>query len=128
VRGLPRRVIALAYASDGTSVERLQAIGSLLEPDMEHLIQRCEEHAALMSGNAFRLLPSQLRSLRSAILLLLEHLPLESTTQDGSLRRAIAFLLAHKNSRAEMLPISIEEDDSKLAVPAVNLSFIPDPW
>jgi head-tail adaptor len=117
--------IALAYASDGTSEERLQAIGSLLEPDMERLIQRCEEHAALMNGKAVRLLPSQLRSLRPALLLLLEHLPLESTSQDDSLRRAIAFLLAHRNSRSELLPITSENDDSESPVAAVNLSFIP---
>lgn len=69
-----------------------------------------------MSGNGLRLLPSLLRPLRSPLLLLLEHLPLESTAQDGSVRRAIVFLLAHKNSRSELLPIAAANGNSESAV------------
>jgi hypothetical protein len=120
--------IALAYTSNGTTDERLKAIGSLLGPDMVQLIERCEEHAALMSGNGIRLLPLLLRPLRSALLLLLEHLPLESTTQDDSVRRAITFMLAHKNSRSELLPITIENSNSESATQMLDLSFVADNW
>lgn len=118
------RSVVLAYASEGTPEARLQAIGSLLQPDLARLIERCEEHAALMSGNGFRLLPSLLRPLRSALLLLLDFLPLEPTTQDDSVRSAIRFILAHKNSRAELLPIPAEDTGE----PALNLSFVPENW
>jgi len=119
--------VALAYAATGTSEERLQAIGSWLGPDLEQLLQQCEEHAALVSGNPLRLLPPLFRHARAALLLLLEHLPLEPTTQDDSLHQAITFVLAHKSSRAEMLSI-VEESPGSEAKALVNLSFVPEAW
>jgi hypothetical protein len=122
------RDVALAYAASGTSEERLQAIGSLLEPDLERLLQQCEEHAALVSGNPLRLLPPLFRHARAALLLLLEHLPLEPTTQDDSVQKAIAFVLANKASRAELVSIREEAHASEKAKAIVNLSFVSDAW
>lgn len=125
------RDVALAYVSDGTSEERLRAIGSLLEPDIEQLLRQCEEHAALVSGNQFRLLPPLFRQARGALLLLLENLPLEPTTQDDSVQKAIAFVLANKTSRSELLPITGEDSESEVSdasASVLSLSFVPDNW
>jgi len=59
--------------------------------------------------------------------LLLEHLPLEPTTQDDSLQKAIAFVLAHKNSRAERLSI-VEDTPGSEPKALVNLSFVTEAW
>ncbi|MDQ2843511.1 MAG: Tn3 family transposase [Acidobacteriota bacterium] len=122
------RDVALAFVSEGTGEERLRAIGSLLEPDIGRLLQQCEEHAALVSGNHIRLMPSLFRHARAALLLLLEHLPLEPTTQDDCVHKAIAFVLANKSSRAELLPVSEGAPGSGRKNSALNLSFVPEPW
>jgi hypothetical protein len=51
------------------------------------------------------LLPRFFRHPRNAFLLLLEHIPLSSTSQDQSLEKAIAFILAHQNARSDWISV-----------------------
>jgi Domain of unknown function (DUF4158) len=121
--------VALAYRGDGSAEERLRAIGAFLEPDIDGLLHRCEEHEALASGNHLRLLPVCYRHPRQALLSLLAHLPVVSTSTDKSLPEAMAFVLAHQGSRADTLPI-IRERKAKNGpierVPLLDLQFVPD--
>jgi head-tail adaptor len=76
------RNVTIAYQQDGTAEQRLQNIGAFLGSDPTRLLERCEEHAALASGIYLQLLPRFFRHPRNALLLLLEHIPLSSTSQD----------------------------------------------
>jgi hypothetical protein len=60
---------------------------------------------------------------RNALLLLLEHIPLSSTSQDQSLEKAIAFILAHQNVRSDW--ISVGDQGS---IRADDWSFISEQW
>ena len=125
------RDVTLAYCGQGSAEERLQAIGSLLEPNVEDLLQRCEAQVALATRNYFRLLPPFYRHPRTALLLLLEQLPLTSTSQDKSLELAIPFVLQQRNSRLEWIPIIREMKDENGCLQAeclLDLSFISDAW
>src|SRR5262249_13036824 len=70
------RDVSLAYLGEGSEAQRLQAIGLLLGPDVQQLVQRCDEQVGLASGNHFRLLPQCFGHPRQALLALLENLPL----------------------------------------------------
>ena len=125
------RDVTLAYRSDGTSESRLLAIGSSLGPDPDVLLHRCEQHVALNRGNFVQQMPQFFHHPRKALLLLLENLPLESLSPEGSLQKAIAFVIANKSNRAQSVPICREEagaDGSPTRVPLLNLSFVPDDW
>jgi hypothetical protein len=63
--------------------------------------------------------------------LLLEHLPLESSSPDESLRNAITFVITHQANRAPSLPVTRKEtgtEGSSKQVPLLDLSFVPDDW
>ena len=77
------------------------------------------------------LLPQFFRHPRTALILLLEKLPLTSTTQDKRVEDAIRFVLANKDSRADRMPITREargQDGAVRNEPLLDLSFVPDAW
>jgi Domain of unknown function (DUF4158) len=121
------RDVTRAYCSDGTADERLRAIGTLPEPDLENLIRRCEDQVALATRNHFRLMPEFYRHPRKALLLLLEQIPFTSTSQDKSLEQAIRFVLEHRNSRSEWISV-LKADESNSDASALDLSFVLDAW
>src|SRR6476469_5881063 len=68
---------------------------------------------------------------RGALFLFLENIPLTSTTHDKSVTEAIAFLLTHKATRSDWLPIIREEarkDGSSEEILRLDLSFVADKW
>jgi len=125
------RDVTLAYRAAGTIEERLRAIGASLLPDPEALLQRCEAHVALNNGNFVQRMPEFFRNPRTALLLLLENLQLESTSQDARLLKAVAFIAENKSNRHLSLPVLREEtglDGSSQQIPVIDLSFVPDDW
>jgi hypothetical protein len=117
------RNITIAYQQEGPAEQRLHAIGALLGQDPNNLLERCEEYAALASGIYLQLLPRFFRHPRNALLLLLEHIPLFSTSQDQSLEKAIVFILAHQNTRSDWISI-----DTQGSSRADDWSFITEQW
>ena len=117
------RDVTIAYQQEGTAEQRLQNIGAFLGSDPTHLLERCEEYAALASGIYLQLLPRFFRHPRNALLLLLEHIPLSSTSRDRSLEKAIAFILAHQNARSDWISV-----DNQGSSRADDWSFIGEQW
>lgn len=125
------RDVVLAYGSKGSSDDRLNAIGALIQPGVDDIVHRCNEHIALATHNHLHLLPQFFQNARSVLMLLLEKLPWTSTTQDKSLEEAIRFVLAHKISRAETVPIITKTcgaDGDERTEHLLKLSFIPEGW
>ena len=114
--------VTIAYQQDGTAEQRLQNIGAFLGSDPTRLLERCEEYATLASGIYLQLLPRFFCHPRNALLLLLEHIPLPATSQDQSLERAIAFVLAHQNARSGI------NVDNQGGARADDWSFIGEQW
>ncbi len=117
------RNITIAYQQEGPAEQRLHAIGAFLGQDPNNLLERCEEYAALASGIYLQLLPRFFRHPRTALLLLLEHIPLSSTSQDQSLEKAIVFILAHQNIRSDWISI-----DTQGSTRVDDWSLITEQW
>lgn len=81
------RDVALAYQSDGSSDDRLSAIGALIGPAVDDLVRRCNEQIGSATRNHLHLLPQFFRHPRTALMLLLEKLPLTSTTRRTNVSR-----------------------------------------
>ena len=115
--------VKIAYQQDRTAEQRLQNIGAFLGSDPTRLLERCEEYLTLASGIYLQLLPRFFRHPRNALLLLLEHISLSSTSQDQSLERAIAFVLRHQNARSDWINV-----DNQGGARADDWSFIGEQW
>lgn len=110
--------VSLAYKTDGDASARLEAIGAVIDNQIDSLIERCEKHALLAGNNYLPLLPKFYKGQRAVFLSFLENVELVSTSQDQSVINAIKFILEHKTSRAEWLPVPMDMD----------LSFVSDGW
>jgi hypothetical protein len=117
--------VALAYQSDGSSDDRLGAIGALIGPAVDDLVRRCDEQIASATRNHLHLLPQFFRHPRTALMLLLEKLPLTSTTQGKRVEDAIRFVLVNKDSRADTVPVTREARGQDGAVRAEPCSSYP---
>jgi hypothetical protein len=125
------REIALAHKAEGTREQRLAAVEMLLAADADNILALCDAHGAVAGNNYLSFLPSFYTGRRGALFLFLENLPLTSTTHDKSVTEAIAFLLAHKATRSDWLPIVREEarkDGSSEEITHLDLSFVTDKW
>lgn len=110
--------VSLAYKTEGNEVDRLGAIGAVIEHKIDSIIEQCEKHALLAGSNYLPLLPKFYKSQRAVLLSFLENVELVSTSQDQSLITAVKFVLNHKSSRAEWLTVPAD----------IDLSFVSDKW
>jgi TnpA family transposase len=110
--------VSLAYKSEGNEVDRLGAIGAVIEDKLDSIIEQCEKHTLLAGSNYLPLLPKFYKSQRAVLLSFLENVQLVSTSQDQSLINAVKFVLHHKASRAEWLTVPTD----------IDLSFVSDKW
>ena len=115
--------VTLAYRNPGTAEQRLSAIGSVLEPDTERILEQCEAHQATAGRQYLPFLGRFYSHQRAALFRFLESVQLLSTSADKSMTDAIAFLLAHKKSRQDRLSILDEQTGQ-----ALDLSFVAEPW
>ena len=124
------RETVIAAKGVGDSAARLAALDALLLPDADGVIERCEAHAALAGGNHLPLLGRFYKGQRAAFIRFLEYARPVSTSQDGSVEGAIAFLLDHRTHRHPKLAIVREEGrgGKRVVRSLVDLSFVPDRW
>jgi TnpA family transposase len=113
--------VTLAYRTDGTPEQRIAAIGAVLEPEVDHILEQCEAHEATANRNYLPFLGQYYSHQRSALFRFLESVELVSTSADLSTINAIRFVLDHKGSRQEKL--ALPESD-----PVLNLSFVAENW
>jgi hypothetical protein len=113
---------------DGTAEQRLAAIGAVLEPEADRILEQCEAHQATANRNYYR-------SSRKPIHISDPHffnswraLSLVSTSADLSAINAIRFLLDHKASRQEKLAIRSVDETSATPGAALDLSLVAESW
>jgi hypothetical protein len=76
------RALVLAYHSNGTAEQRLEAIGEALSDRGPDLLEQCEAHQAFAGNNYYPFLWRFYVSHRSTLFRLLSALEFESTSQD----------------------------------------------
>lgn len=110
--------VSLAYKAHETDVDRLSAIGGVIDGKLDSIIERCEKHSLLAGNNHLPLLPQFYKGQRPVLFSFLENVELVSTSQEQSVLTAATFILAHRNSRTEWIE----------APPDLDLSFVSDNW
>jgi TnpA family transposase len=85
----------------------------------ETVVDDCLTYTAYAENNYFPRLWRFYASHRQALLGLLDHLPLVSTSQDTTVEDAIAFLRAHRTSKRDWLD---------LPTPPLDFSWVSDKW
>src|SRR5450756_236598 len=112
--------VTLAYRSEGSTEQRLSAIGKLIEPNGDRILEQCEAHQATAGRNYLPFLTRFYSHQRAALFSFLESVELVATSADKSMTDAIAFLLAHKNSRQEHLCIVDQQSGQSDTQPAMD--------
>ncbi|MCU1226726.1 MAG: hypothetical protein JWQ42_4819 [Edaphobacter sp.] len=118
--------VTLAYRTEGSAEQRLSAIGELIEPDVDEILEQCEAHQATAGRNYLPFLTRFYSHQRAALFSFLESVELVSTSSDRSMIDAIRFLIAHRKSRVDRLPIKEEATGEETA--SLDLSFVGEPW
>jgi len=116
--------VTLAYLTEGSVEQRLSAIGELIEPDSDRILEQCEAHQATAGRKYLPFLTRFYSHQRAALYNFLESVELLSTSPDKSMTDAIAYLIAHRKSRQDRLPIRAGEE----AALSLDLSFVGEPW
>jgi len=123
--------VTLAYRSEGTAEERLNAIGAVLEPDADRILAQCEAHEATSGRNYLPFLARVYSYQRAVLFRFLERIQLVSTSPDASTIDGIAFVLPHKADRHEWISVvrdQTREDGSTEQIPLVGLSMVTEKW
>jgi len=118
--------VTLAYRSEGSAEQRLSAIGELIEPDADGILEQCEAHQATAGRNYLPFLARFYSHQRAALFSFLESVELISTSSDRSMTDAIRFLVSHRKSRVDRFPIKEEGTGEGMA--SLDLSFVGEPW
>ena len=116
--------VTLAYRTEGSAEQRLSAIGELIEPNGDRILEQCEAHEATAGRNYLPFLTRFYSHQRAALFSFLESVELLSTSSDRSMTDAIRFLIAHRKSRLDRLPIKEGGPEDS----ALDLSFVGEPW
>ena len=116
--------VTLAYRTEGSAEQRLSAIGEQIEPNGDRILEQCEAHQATAGRNYLPFLTRYYSHQRAALFSFLESVELLSTSSDRSMTGAIKFLIAHRKSRLDRLPIK----DGGPEDSALDLSFVGEPW
>ncbi len=95
--------VTLAYRSEGSAEQRLFAIGELIQPEADRILEQCEAHQATAGRNYLPFLTRFYSHHRAALFNFLESVELLSTSSDRSMTDAIRFLLAHRKTRLDKL-------------------------
>ncbi len=125
------RETVLACQDQGAERDaRLAAVESLLLPNADAILAKCEAHAAFAGNNYLPLLTRQYGGQRAAFLRFLAHAAPVSTSQDRVVEQAIAFLLAHRTDRRARLRLVVEavQADGAVARQALDLSWVGEKW
>jgi TnpA family transposase len=109
---------------------RLSKMESLLLPEADAILAKCEAHAAFAGNNYLPLLARFYGAQRAAFLRFLAHAAPVSTSQDRATEQAIAFLLAHRTDRRAKLRTTVEavQADGAVVRQPLDLSWVGEKW
>lgn len=105
--------------------QRLRTMESLIGNDAESIREQCEAHMGYAGNNYLPFLPPLFRNYRKLCLDVVEFLHPTSTSVDTALEQAIAFILRHRQARAERLPVTESNPNQE---ETLDLSWIPPRW
>jgi TnpA family transposase len=127
---LLRETVLACQDQEAERDTRLTAVESLLLPDADAILAKCEAHAAFAGNNYLPLLTRYYGGQRAAFLRFLAHAAPVSTSQDRATEQAIAFLLAHRTDRRAKLRTTIEapEADGITVHRPLDLSWVGEKW
>lgn len=116
------RDVLTVFSEDGTSDERVNRVETLLDNDLDGWLGACDEHMAYAGNNYFPFMLNSYTAKRSLLFKCLEALDLRSSSQDGSLLRAIAQVRKYRSSHREQIAVA----DSGIAIE--DHDWMADKW
>ncbi len=119
------QIVSDWQANESSPEQRLTALTTRIGDDAETIRAQCEAHMGYAGNNYLPFLPALFRPHRKTCLDVLAFLHPTSTSADTALEHAMAFVLGHRETRAERLPVSAHAQG---AAEALDLSWVPVGW
>ena len=128
--GLLRETVLACQDQEVGPDGRLSTVESLLLPEADAILAKCEAHAAFAGNNYLPLLARFYGAQRTAFLRFLAHVVPVSTSQDRATEQAITFLLAHRTDRRAKLRTTVEaaRADGAVVRRPLDLSWVGEKW
>lgn len=101
------RDILDAYQLNGTDAQRVEAIGSTFQADVEALKADCEELLAYAGRNSIPFMLAPYKAVRAQLLNCIEITNPQSSSEDGSLERMITSLRKLRTNRNPTVPLAV---------------------
>ncbi len=118
------RDVVTAYHTDGEAPQRLAAIEAVLAGTSRELLEQCDAHEAHAGNHYDPFLWRVYASHRPTLCRIWRAITMQTTSQDASLERALAFILAHEHSRSAWLPLT----GADMGETTLDLSWVPETW
>ena len=119
--------ITQAFQSEGSKVQRFEAIEEAMPESPEQVLEQCHQHMAYAQNNHLLCLIPHYLSRRPLFFDCLDVLQLNSSSQDHQLIHILEFIAAHRNSRKEWISLPQSSDDNT-KTKQLPLDWIPDKW
>ncbi len=116
--------ITTAYQRPGTPAERFEAIVAVMPADPDQVSEQCYQHMAYAEDNYRLCMLPIYKGKRTVLFDCISALELRPSSQDETMIKAIEFILSHRNSRKEWIPILDKQSGELL----LDLDWIPDKW
>lgn len=115
------REVLTTWQDAGTAAERMLHVDKTVG-DPEPWIAQCDEHIEYAGNNYYPFLLHPYRSKRALLFQCLDVLSLKSTSQDGTLLRAMAWLKDYRTSHREHICLTTND------ISELSLKWIPEKW
>lgn len=115
--------VLLAFQLEGSDTQKVDAIHDVLLADIDVLLAECDEHMAYAGKNYLPFLLQPYGTQRSSLLNCLDIMCLRTSSQDKSVERLIAAVLALRNSRTEWIDLKTVDLDLES-----DLNWLSAPW
>ncbi len=111
--------------------DQLKAVNRIIGNNADTIAQQCRNHMVYAENNYLPFLPKLFKSQRKNYFDFIQILRINSTSSDKSLEKSIKYLIKHKNSKSEQLPIVLntqKNTNSLKESDILNISWIPKKW
>jgi len=119
--------VTLAYRTEGSAEQRLSAIGEFIEPDSDRILDSAKHTGRRLEEITFPSSHASIRINEQPFSAFWRAWNYSQTSSDKSMTDAIAFLVAHRKSRQDRLPV-LQNGPGERDTSFLDLSFVEEPW
>ena len=118
--------LSVSVKDSKNNKERLHALNNHLTQSPDAIIEQCEKHMAYANDNYYAFMLKPYQNKRRILLSLVDHLDIQSTTQDPALKDALSFMKQHAKTTKQWLDLTHESESGTTVT--LNIDWLSERW